>query len=351
MVKDIFKNRDMEYLEKLFHEYKNLYENPENSRPMIIINVPARYQPTWQEQLADPLVMLNAQLEQIRMHIELGDDYAPAVRINFGTGQVAAAFGCELIMVENSLPAVKSSLLKHPNDIYNLLMPDFEAGWYRKLAKWNDIWLENLPSGVAIQHPDIQSPFNTAHLIRGNDILTDFYDAPEAVEHLLDTVTDYMIKLVSHFKAMIRSDKDWFFDWSAMWKGSARISNCSNTMISPDLYKQYVFPRDCRFLDTIGGGRIHYCGSSGKVISNFFEIPSLTGLDCDCQYHDLWSLSQKTPSHVTLIFQQYGAKFPFTEKLLKGDWPDKRNIIVITEASSIEEGRILYQKLRESISD
>ena len=120
--------------------------------------------------------------------------------------------------------------------------PSLEAGWYGKLKKWTDIWLENLPEGIYIQHPDIQSPFNTAHLIRGNDILTDFFDNPDAVDALLKLVADYMIDLVPVLKAQISDDRDWFFDWGAMWKGTARLSNCTSDLIGPDFYLKYVLP-------------------------------------------------------------------------------------------------------------
>ncbi len=339
---------DLERLEGVYHDYRKLYENPSQSRPMVIVNVPIADSPSWQQQLADPMVMLNTQLEQLRTHLEIGDDCAPAVRINFGTGQVAAAFGCPLKDVENSLPAVEASILKEAKDSYHLSMPDLDAGWYAKLAQWNELWLKHLPEGIAIQHPDIQGPFNTAHLIRGNDILTDFYDDPESVEHLLDIITDYMIKLVPHLKEMIGESEGWFRDWSALWKGAARISNCSTTMIDPDFYHRFIFPRDQQLIDSIGGGRIHYCGGSREIVRSFFTIAGLNGLDCDCQYHDLWELSRCAPAHVPLIFQQYGQPFPFTDRLLKRDWPEKRNIILITEASSIEEGKHLYKKLKDS---
>ena len=68
-------------------------------------------------------------------------------------------------------------------------------GWYGKLAEWTAIWKEHLPEGVHIQHPDIQSAFNSAHLIRGNDILTDFFDHPAELDLLLDKVTDFMLAI------------------------------------------------------------------------------------------------------------------------------------------------------------
>lgn len=37
------------------------------------------------------------------------------------------------------------------------------------------------------------------------------------------------------------------------------------------------------------------------------------------------------------------------EKLLREEWPQKRNIIIQVKASSVEEGRVLLKKLRDSV--
>jgi hypothetical protein len=241
-------------------------------------------------------------------------------------------------------------VLEKAEDVYTLEKPGLDSGWYGRLAEWTALWLENLPEGVHIQSPDIQSAFNSAHLIRGNDILMDFYDKSEAVKKLLDLVTDFMIDLTRHVKDMIRGGNEWFFDWGAMWKGSARISNCSMHMISPRFYHDYVLPRDVRFLDVVGGGRIHYCGTSDDVMDEFFRIPHLTGLDYDAEYHDLWSLSERAPKQVTLL---HGAKSSdkSIQRLLEGDWPEKRNIIICVSVSSLKEGRQILKQLRESCAD
>ena len=343
-------NWQKQRLDGVAERYKSLYEDPEHCRPMIIINVPQAEAPTWEAMLADPLLMLKTQLDAIRPHLEMEDDYLPTVRVNFGTAQVAAAFGCQLATPTNSLPAAAGPVLSKADDIYHLARPSLDAGWYGKLAEWTDIWLENLPPGVCIQHPDISGPFNTAQLLRGKDILTDFYDAPEMVERLLDIVTNYMIDLVPHLKREISNDKEWFLDWGgALWKGTARLCNCSSHMISPQFYTQYVFPRDARVLKSIGGGRMHYCGTPPEVITQFLKITSLTGLDVDAQYHDLWALGETVPRHVVLAFQYYGKVFPHTNRLLAGDWPRKRNIILYTQAESVEQGKNLLSALQESM--
>ena len=178
--------------------YRLLHDDPAGCRPMIIINTPVQL-PTWEARLADPLVMLRAELDLLRPHLEIRDDRVPTVRVQFGTAQVAAAFGCQMIVPENNLPAAGSHVLTEAAGVHGLKMPGLDAGWYGKLADWTHLWQKHLPPGVHLQLPDIQSAFNSAHLIRGNDILTDFYDAPGDVDVLLDTVTDYMLAITKHF--------------------------------------------------------------------------------------------------------------------------------------------------------
>ena len=341
-------DRQQERFKKVYDKYKKLYEHPNNCVPMIVARVAEIGLPSWEERLADPLVMLKAELDNLRHHLEMEDDCVPTVRVEFGTAQIAAAFGCKIFIPPNSLPAAGSYVLKNSSDVYKLKMPSLKAGWYEKLCDYTEVFLENLPKGVHIQHPDIQSTFNTAHLIRGNDIFLDFYDDPEALCTLLDTVTDYMIKLVPYLKGMISSDREWFFDWGSMWKGTARISNCSMHMISPDFYRDYVLPRDMRLMESIGGGRIHYCGTQGEVIDYFFQNPLISGLDYDGNYHDLWDISKKAPDKVTLL-QSMSANSQTVQRLLNGDWPEKRNIILNIYVSNIFEGKKVLKRLKESI--
>jgi uroporphyrinogen-III decarboxylase len=345
-----FEKHQILRFKSIYRKYREMYENPDNCEPMFIVNTPVEGIPTWEERLADPLVMLKAELDLLKPHMEIEDDRVPTVRVQFGTAQVAAAFGCEMYTPENNLPCAGSHVLKNAGDVYELEKPSLEAGWYGKLKEWTKIYQQNLPEGVQIQHPDIQSAFNSAHLIRGNDILTDFYDDPEAVDALLDVVTDYMIDLVSWLKDMISHDREYFFDWGAMWKGTARISNCSMHMISPEMYFEHVLPRDMRFMKAIGGGRIHYCGSYDEVIDEFFKNPYVSGLDYDSKYHDLWDLSKRAPKNLVLLDGCYSAndKEKYLERLEREGWP-KKNIIICMNATSVEEGKILLERFKNTI--
>lgn len=346
----ILDNKQLKRIEELNKRYKMMWEDPQRCSPMFIVNGPAKDLPPWEERLEDPLNMLKAWLQMLRFHIEAEDDRIPTLRVEFGTGQVAAAFGCEIAVPTNSMPAVKSHVLNDIGDVYKMKKPSLDAGMYEKVKEFTDTFLENMPYGLQIQPPDLQSPFNCAHLIRGNDILLDFYDDPDAVCYLLDLITDYMIDLVPYLKKMINSDDEWFLDYGALWKGGARISNCTMHLISPDMYREFVLQRDMRLFEGIGGGRIHYCGSYKEVIDEFAKIPGLNGLDFNggLPAKELWDIAKRVPQGV-VIMKDVANGSPEMQRLLMGDWPEKKNIIILTEASSVDEAKDLLDKLRRSV--
>jgi len=80
-------------------------------------------------------------------------------------------------------------------------------------------------------------------------------------------------------------------------------------------------------------------------------VPYITGLDYDADHHDLFFLSHRAPKHVTLLHSYWGTNSDeMIQRLLKGDWPKKRNIIVQVHASSLEEGTQVLKNLRKSVN-
>lgn len=342
-------NEQLLRIEALCDGYRQFFEDPANATPKIIVHTPAENAPTWEEMLADPLVMLESQLKTVARHLAVEDDYVPAVRVNFGTAQVAAAFGCGIVIPENNPPAACSHPLQRLEDIHTLEMPSLDAALFPKLRAWTEIWLEHLPEGVRFQQPDIQSPFNTAHLVRGNEILTDFFDDPDALDVLLTKVADYMIDLVPVLNRQIGNTTGWFADWGMLWKGAGRLSNCTSDLIGPDLYERHVLPQDLRVLESMGGGRMHCCGGATEVIRTFASRCRITGLDFDSGIHDPYEICRVAAPELAVLLENYGHPFPLTDRLLAGDWPEKRNIAVVTQAPGIPEARELVKKLRASV--
>lgn len=339
-------NAQVKRYDSLYEDYRQMTLNPDCSRPKFIINAPLNGY-TWEEMLSDPYKMFRQELDNIKQHMLLEDDRVLCTRVNFGTAQIAAAFGCDLFFPPNNLPCAKNHILKDINDVYQLKKPSMDAGWYKKLKEFVTFYFDNMPEHIHMQLPDIQSTLNNAHLIRGNDIIFDFFDEPEKLEYFLDFVTDYMIDLTNYLNKLIRHEEGWFFDWGALWKGNGRISNCTVHLISPQLYEDFILQRDKRFLESIKGGRMHYCGAHTEVFSSFLKENFITGLDFDSNLHSLWDICDMLPENVPVLTDT-SEHTETVKKLLDGQWPDKKNIILNIYVDSIESGKSLLHKLRES---
>ncbi len=335
------------HTEENLAEYKRFSTSPEAVHPKVIVNVPNGNAYTTPELIADKALMLKNGLDTIQTHIDIGDDYIPQVRVEFGTGQVSHAYGCDMYIAQHSPVCAQGHVLSDIEEIDALENPSLTAGWFGKCYEFTEFFMENKPSIVGMQLPDFQSPFNNAHLIRGNDILLDFYDSPDKLRLLLQKVTDYMVTMTDHYRKLTHMEEGFFCDWGVVWKGSARLSNCSLHMISTAFYNEFVKDFDRDYLDRIGGGRIHYCGEHDDgLFDSFFSIPNSYGVDYDSNLHDLWNISAKAPSQVALL--QYGSQEQI-DRLLKGERPEKNNFIISAYAKSIEEGRILYQQLKAAL--
>jgi len=335
-------------LNRVYDNYKTMYEDPENSTPMIIVDIPIENGPSWKDMFYDPYLMLEAELKNVKNHLLIEDDRVASIRVQTGCGHVSSAFGCDTHVCEKEMSCSVPGIIKNLEDVYNLQKPAKDAGLFKKIIEYTDIYIENLPEGVHIQHPDLQGPLNTANQLRGSDVFYDFYDDPDAVCYLMDIITDYMIEMLPFLKNMISTDKEWFFDYGALWKGTFRNNNCSAQMISPDMYKKYVQPRDIRLMESVGGGRLHYCGNTRGVLDEFLCDNTITGLDYDSGLHDMWEISSSAPKNLVL-FQTLAHGSESYKRLISGDWPKKRNLIINTWAGTVEEGKAVLKELKQSI--
>lgn len=338
---------------RLEEKYKALYLDPEHCEPLVMISIPVSGCPSVSDQFHDPQKMLDAYAKRIKMHSEIQDDVLPMTRVEFGTAQIAAAFGCKIQEMPGSLPACGSHALADLEDVWKKEPPTMQDGLVPLLDEYTQYFLSHQPVEIPIQHPDVQSTFNSGHLIRGNDILYDFYDEPEAVHHLLKMVTDYMIAFTEHVKAPISKDREWFYDSGGLWKGAARISNCTLQIVSPDIYREFIMEEDVRYLKTIGGGRVHYCGNHPGVIDEFFKEPDVMHtIEIDSQYHDIVEICDRCPQKVTMMFCDWSNERGNREwlpKLLSGHVPAKKNVVINAKAYTVEEAKRTYDQIKNAL--
>jgi len=338
--------------EKMIQKYKSLYLKPLSCEPLVQVYFPVPHTYTIAEALDDPVKMFTNQMETMKARLEVGDDFLPALRADFGTAQIAAMYGCPIKIYENSEPCCKEHILESLDDIEGLKKPDMNTGFMPKVIEFQKYFLENMPEGMVVQHPDVQGPFNSAHLIRGNDIIYDFYDYPDAVKLLLNNVADFMVDWINYTKNDISNDNEWFYDRGGLWRGGARLCNCTLQIVSPSIYREYIMESDDRFLGAVGRGRVHYCGSYREIIDDLFNLKNMTNLEVDCQHHDVIETCNKAPQDVSIMFCDWSLgdkNGEWYNKIMRGEIPEKKNIVFQAKADNIEEAKRIYYNVKNQL--
>jgi len=104
-----------------------------------------------------------------------GSDSVPSIRANLGTAFVATLFGLEEEVLPHCMPWLKQHLTRE--QIENFEMPDdiSQRGLMPRALEYYRFYQEKLGPGLTFV-ADTQSPFDIAHLVRGDDIFLDVYD-------------------------------------------------------------------------------------------------------------------------------------------------------------------------------
>ncbi|MDC7234968.1 MAG: uroporphyrinogen decarboxylase family protein [Spirochaetales bacterium] len=148
---------------------------------------------------------------------------------------------------------------------------------------------------VRTDHPDCQGPMDVSELLWGSGIFLGLYDNSDLVHGLLRKVTDtYKAFLDKWFNLMPKKDSMNAFFGNA-YLGSITIRDDSAMNLSPEMYKEFIFPYDAELLKHFGGGAIHSCGRVDHFAPFLSEIPDLHGFNLSQpEYNDMEIVFQNT---------------------------------------------------------
>jgi hypothetical protein len=232
----------------------------------------------------DPSKMLLNQLYAPFIHNQLKDDHPLNIRCNFGTVILPSIFGVGYQLTETSLPWCHH--LTSRDAVRRLIangIPDPHSGLGGRCFETADYYREvladypKLAQAVAIYHPDMQGPFDVAHLIWGPDIFVALYDCPELVHELLTLVTETYIVWMKQWKAFIGEGNDFTTHWNFYIKGGIMVRDDTPVMLSLAHYETFVKPYDQQLLDEFGGC-IHFCGKADYLVPSMCESRNLYGI-------------------------------------------------------------------------
>lgn len=235
----------------------------------------------------NPEIMTNYQLGKIATHLErYDDDYVPVLFPWYGTGVVPSALGCSIKFHDYTDPSVGSKVLENPEDIRNLKKPDpYKDGLMPIVLKTIDYMKEN--SDLPISFTDPQGPLNIAICLCGiENLFIWMYEEPECVHEIMEFCTEVFIDWINVQKKHIgqRISANAFPHGIVLPEefGGIWISDDDCTVISSELYKEFVVPYNSKVFKAFGGGTIHFCGSAEHQIENFLKTEGCNGVNNFC---------------------------------------------------------------------
>lgn len=122
---------------------------------------------------------------------------------------------------------------------------------------------------------------NAALDLRGQSLLMDYYDKPETVARVLDGIAGLLVDFVS-FMDEVTGTSSISVNRSIL-KIDQRLhlhSNCSVTMISADVYRQFLLPIEKRLASRFQPYAIHHCGTDmDRFATSYAEIGDVALFD------------------------------------------------------------------------
>ena len=127
-------------------------------------------------------------------------------------------------------------------------------------------------TGTLVGYLNWQGVLNNAYRLRGEDLFMDMLLEPERARHLFECITTTMIegaRLVYARQRQAGFQVDHF-----------TVSNCLVNMISPDQYRDLIYPWDRRIAEAFGCLGVHNCAwNANPYMEHYAALPSVAYVD------------------------------------------------------------------------
>jgi len=208
-------------------------------------------------------------------------DFIPSFGSHGGVVTLASAFGGRTFQTANGQWHIEP-VLQTPGDAFRLAVPEspttglLDEGFrqYREFLSMVDMYV---PPKV----PDMQGPLQTASMLwDSTSFIMAMYDAPDAVHHALNIVTEHIINVIRHFRDTYPDAELMSYPPSHLPRmmGCALVEDYTH-LLSPDLYEVFGLPYVNRISDAFGGVFLHCCSRFKQHWPVFQKIHNLRGLD------------------------------------------------------------------------
>jgi len=290
------------------------------------------------------------------LSVQIKDHFPLHIRSNHGIGIIPSLFGAEIIVNDNKMPWVKP--LENRDEIMHLIqhgVPSMNSGLGQQVIDTYEFYKEQLnkypkcQEGIKISQPDMQGPFDIAHLLCGSDIFYLPYESPKLLHDLMDIITTTYIKYRKFIEKYIndRAGENAVYVHGGISRGDVIIKeDTALATISPDMYRDFVYPYNQHIFDEFTG-TLHYCG---EVKSWHHQVLDNSGLNSinygNPEKAELNNVYQENKvRNISIINWGYNQPYEFLEEIFENKI--STGITLACRAENVEEGRNSINKYKK----
>ncbi len=188
----------------------------------------------------------------------------------FGISVVPAIYGIPIIYTPDNWPDCERRYLSD-EELDRIEPPDLETNpFFRQLMAQVDriADFEDRVEGFL----NWQGVLNNAHRLRGEKLFFDLMDSPQRCRRLFECIVTTMIDAAERLHRRQRS--------TGVENDFITVSNCLVNMISPQQYREFLFPLDVRLAEAFGCIGIHNCSwNADPYIEDYARVPHVGYID------------------------------------------------------------------------
>jgi len=202
-------------------------------------------------------------------------------------------------------------------------------------------------TGCLVFPMDLQSPFNTAHMVYGDKIFYDLYDDPAFVHHLLDLCTHAIIIGMEECLKMMPESESRIAHYNSLVmpcsKGGLKVSEDTSTLLSKAQIEEFVAPYTHKVLEHFGGCYIHYCGKNPHLFEMVMNEPLAYGLNFgNPEMHDMEEVLRTCAKNGKIYYGSINRRedetlHEYFRKYLSASQKNGRSLLLLEYSCSLEE--------------
>jgi hypothetical protein len=179
--------------------------------------------------------------------------------------------GCKLRFAPDRWPVITERPALTLQEMANFRVDDLLAApIVADLARQMDIIEAH--AGKIHGYLNWQGVLNNAFNVRGQEIFVEMIEQPEWAHRFFGLIADTMIALAQRVQARQRA--------SGFYINQLDVSNCVMNMISPRMYREFIFPYDKKIAENFEYFGVHTCNwNATPYLPVLRELPKMGYLD------------------------------------------------------------------------